>query len=319
MSEDPKVIAEEQALAWFVRLRAGDASEADRARCRAWLAADPMHRAAWAELRHLWDVVEVLRPEAGRVMAGAVPARLGRRALWRPAAIAAGVTLVLGAGGLVGSRAGWLPAVLSADVSTRIGERRHLELADGSQAELDAASALALDIVPPRRRVVLLEGRGFFTVAPAAQPFIVAAGEGEVQAARCAFDIGIGPQGVAVTVATGELAVRCPAGEAMLRAGEGLTYDSARLHRMPPADPADIGAWRQGRLVFRGATLREVARTLERYHRGPILITSAAVAGLTLTAVFEADRVEAALAGIERVLPVRVRRVAGIVVLIGAA
>ncbi|MPS33682.1 MAG: FecR/PupR family sigma factor regulator, partial [Stenotrophomonas sp.] len=48
-------LVEQQATAWFVRMRADDASERDRQAWQQWLHADPVHRTAYGRIEALWS------------------------------------------------------------------------------------------------------------------------------------------------------------------------------------------------------------------------------------------------------------------------
>ena len=91
--------ADEAAIAWFVRLRDEEATEADRTAFVAWLKADPAHERAWRELEAIWgalDRVAVPPAVTPRVVAGTTRHR--PRAFWRPLAAAAMLLLTVTAG-----------------------------------------------------------------------------------------------------------------------------------------------------------------------------------------------------------------------------
>jgi len=52
--------ARDQALAWFVRMNSGDATQADAARFSAWLGEDPRHRREYDRLGGIWSDLDVL-------------------------------------------------------------------------------------------------------------------------------------------------------------------------------------------------------------------------------------------------------------------
>lgn len=81
----------EEAIAWFVRLRSGEATSEERRRFAEWRAADPENERAYAEIERLWDDIgEVLPRIAGtldtRTQRTAGPTRAARsRYFWRAA------------------------------------------------------------------------------------------------------------------------------------------------------------------------------------------------------------------------------------------
>jgi transmembrane sensor len=308
---DPKTgdLALQAAQQWFVLLRDTDATDADRRRFADWLAADPAHGRAWAETGQLWArmdaVVPVLRQrDAWNEQRRQSAPLLSRRSWLRQAAAAALV---------VGGIAGYAVSTdYFADHRTGTGERRSLGLADGSTVELDADSVLSVAFSAGQRRVTLHRGRAFFQVtSDAARPFIVAANGGEVRALGTAFDVKIAPAGV-VHVAVSEHAVAVSIGgeSVQLNEGDALEYGSGP-HVIGPVSRIDIASrlgWRQNRLFFQEAPLREVVADLERYRPGRIFIADDDLADLPVTGFFHSSQTDAALQTIEATLPVRLTR-----------
>lgn len=302
----------EQARVWFVRLRDEAASETDRRAFAAWLESSLLHRRAWQEIERLWQRMDAVVPALRRQEAASVRAMPSRRAWMKQAAAAA---LVAGAGGA------WLaasPAVF-ADHRTAVGERRTIALADGSQVELGAGSALSVALGPAGRQLTLHHGQAFFQVAPdAARPFEVTAGNGRIRALGTAFDIRMAADTVHVAVTEHAVAVSAgPGGEVRLGEGEGLQYGPQGIAAAPLAvDIASVSAWRRDRLFFQDAPLGEVVADLDRYRRGRILILDDALSALPVTGLFLAAEADAALQTIEATLPVRLARLPGGLVVI---
>ena len=306
---------DDEAVRWFVLLREETATDADRRGLAEWLAASPAHRDAWSELARLWggldalapgiqsDVVPI-RPRAAK----ALPARPVRR--WGRFAAAAIVLIGVGIGTTM-----LLPAGLFADHATAVGERRVVQLADGSSVELGSASAIDVDFGPGRRRVTLLAGEAFFTVVKDPdRAFVVAAKQGEVKVLGTAFNVKI-EDGVDVAVAEHTVEVsmqgRTPA---HLAEGRGIHYDASGLSGVVAADLETIQAWRQDRLIFHDAPLRNVIAELQRYRYGRIQLLGSSLGDRRVTAVFDTRRPDAALDSIARSLDLRIFRVTNLFV-----
>jgi transmembrane sensor len=291
---------------WFVLLRDEDATDADRQRFAAWRAADPAHARAWSETEQLWarmdTAVPALRARDAWQTARKPDVQISRRGWLRQAAAAA---LVLGGG------AGFaLSSDLFADHRTGLGERRSLKLADGSMVDLDADSALSVAFSAGQRRISLHRGRAFFQVAAdPSRPFVVAANTGEIRALGTAFSVKIAPAGlVQVAVSEHGVAVSFDGETARVDEGRALAYGTGGMGQVAPVDIASQLAWRQDRLFFQEAPLREVVADLDRYRPGRILIMDADLADLPVTGFFHAGQTEAALQTIEATLPVRLSR-----------
>jgi transmembrane sensor len=314
----------QEAVAWFVSLRDGDATARDRARFAAWLAADPRNRQAWNEVAAMWSAMDLL-PQSFEQDRGVA---FRRRSAWAASALKAAASILLLLG-LAGAWAAISPATftaLLADYSAGPQETRDVALPDGSVVTLGASSALSVAFDGEIRRVKLHQGQGYFAVAPdPAHPFVVEAAGGTVTVLGTEFDVRIAGGQVDVAVAKGIVRVGHlgdGGGEptpVQLSAGQSVHYDPAGIGAPATVQVADIGSWRAGRLVFDSVPLGEVLADLERHRRGRILVTDPALAGLKVTGVFDVHRGDAALETIARTLPVTITYVTDLLVLVRPA
>lgn len=310
MDTGPAGTVDDEAVAWFVRLRDEEASESDRTAFVAWLEASPAHGQAWRELEAVWGVLDqVAVPKPTATTAPNIlthsAARRTTRTSWRPLAAAAMLLLAV--------TAAWrlAPAGLLSDHRTGIGERRIVALADGSRVELGPASAIDVELTGARRSVRLVAGEAFFTVArDTARPFVVSAGQGEIAVLGTAFDVKIRQsEAVSVVVAESKVAVSAAGSQAVgVTAGEEVSYDRNGISAVRPADLDAAQAWRQDQLVFHDAPLDTVLTELRRYRGGTIQLLGGELGKRRVTAVFDARRPDAALETIARNLDLRLLR-----------
>ena len=319
-ADEPSV--KDVAAEWFVRLRHDAVSEGDRAAFEAWRDADPAHANAYREMERLWaglDQIELpaeSRDHSEPARAAAISrAPFGRRRALQRFAIAASVAALacVGAYGLA-------PPGLFADHRTGFGEQRQIVLADGSTAHLNTASALAVDFTAGSRRVVLEAGEAYFEVATDSErPFIVESDDGRIEALGTAFSVKRADDAVEVIVTESKVAVSVP-GEAAKRlaAGQGIRLSDSGLGEVINVDAATALAWRRGRMVFDNRPLGEVLAELGRYRQGRILVLDSAVETLPVTGSFSIADTDATLDAIERILPLRLRRLGDLLVLVDA-
>ncbi|MDF3934467.1 FecR family protein [Pseudomonas citronellolis] len=309
LSEDPR----DAAARWFVRLQDGALDSAERADFEAWLAA-PVHRDEFEALQRLWGAADLIPAQRLRQLAADEPIALRPRAGKRrwPAFAAAACVAGLAAG--VALFGGW-GRDYSAEFHTALGERRQVELPDGSYLELNGDTHLKVRLGDERRSVSLERGEAMFSVAHASQrPFVVDAGLGEVTVTGTRFDVRRDADEVRVAVEQGRVRVAgrdATTAEQLLTAGLATRIDAEG--RVAPAAPADVAAqtaWRDGRLVFNGATLAEVVREVSRYRAKPVSVVSPEAAKMRLTSVFRVDDTDALLAALPHLLPVRVQTLA---------
>lgn len=287
---------DDEALAWFVRLRSDAAGPRDHAAFAAWRARDPAHARAYDQLAGLWRDLDELpdpRPQPSRrgfILAGA---------------LAASAAVIAGSG------------LYATDALRATGTALTRQtLADGSALELDAGSDVAVEMTAEARVVTLKRGRLFVTVArDPARPFTVVAGNGRTTALGTAFVVA--RRGERVTVAVTESAVSVAAGQATRRiqAGQRLTYGPAGADEPTALGPADT-AWRQGKLVFQNEALADVVADLGRYRPGRIMLLGDDLAALRVSGIFDIGNPEGVLTAIARTLPVRLTRLTPYLVVI---
>jgi transmembrane sensor len=254
----------EDARLWAIRVR--DPAFADWDGFTVWLEADPAHNAAYdaaldeqAGVDALFDV-----PPAPSWQAAPVE-RPARR--WRMPAMAAGVA-VLAVGG------GWLALDRSSmqEYATAPGERRSVELADGSRIVLNGGTRISFDRANPRD-VRMADGEALFDIRhDEARPFVVTMGDGtRLVDIGTIFNVEGHGGALGVEVAEGAVVYRGGGGEVRLDAGEMLTRSSADAAPIKRAvDPAIVGGWRTGYLQFADTPLREVASDLSRNLGTPV-------------------------------------------------
>lgn len=202
----------------------------------------------------------------------------------------------------------WALAALS-----QRGQFMRYTLADGSAMQLDAMSQAEVRYYAGRRVVQLSRGAAFFSVVrDEARPFIVEAGAVRATVLGTRFGVErLGPEAgdaVLVQVESGRVRVEAPGmSPRMLGAGEGLRL-SADGQVMPTAGQA--ASWREGELVFEGATLGQALARLSRYTRSDLHATPGA-ARLPLSGRVRIAQAGAWLDALPRAMPVQLQRQPG--------
>ena len=275
-------LLEKQAVAWFTRMN-GRPSAADRADFDSWLAASENHASQYRRVSALWSELGALSSTlegAGQDSALAAPLERIRalRQERRRGRTISGAVLGL----VLAASLGWIwfdrPHLFEdwrADQVTGRGEQRTITLADGSTAQLDSDSAIAIDFSEGRRAVRLLRGTAFFEVKRSGTPFVVVAGNGEARVLGTSFEVAVGDDSnVTVMLASGSIAVELLQSHEtlVLKPGERVAYGGGGLGRAEPVDVADATAWRTGRFVFDDMPLSKVLSRIERHHRGRIVL-----------------------------------------------
>ncbi|WP_262136055.1 FecR family protein [Pseudomonas sp. Marseille-Q5117] len=303
----------DEAAAWFVRLQEPDVSVEQRQRFDAWLNEHPQHREEFQLLQGMWTAADLLPTSRLMALAETPPPRRERRPLLHYAVAASVLAVALGLGLFSGLNQ---PGGYRAEFATELGERKHVALPDGSVIDMNSRSRLQVRYEKDRRLIELSAGEAMFSVEhDASRPFIVEAGSGKVTVTGTRFDVRRDATQTRVVVEQGAVKVQGSAAPdnqfINLTAGLGTAVDAqGKVLPAYAVNPAELTAWRNGKLVFNNASLGEVAAEVSRYRDKPLTVSQPNVASLRLTSVFKSDDTDALLKALPSILPVTVRTLA---------
>lgn len=323
----------------LARYISGEGSQVERAETERWANGDLARRAALESMQlawrtpiaePAWDVDRAWSKLSSQIAADSPSLRNSskvtdirtRRRWWHDSVrlmqVAAAAVIIVG-GALIFPRLRTLgdsaaPVLASAtEFTTGAGERRTVELLDGSTVVLGVSSTLRMrDGYGAGAREVELTGEALFTVGhDEARPFRVHVNGTVVEDLGTEFAVrGYGDSpGIRVAVASGSVAVR-----------RGTTADTAVV--LAPSDMATVGdagqiavsrgvdvsrftAFATGRLIFADAPFAEVLAELERWYGVEVGVTDKAILDRHLTSTFEGESLDEVLRVIGMTLDVR--------------
>lgn len=288
----------DEALAWFVRMNSGDASEIDRARHASWLAADPRHGREYAKLGGIWSDLDAVRDPRSITPMPPVTRGISRRMVLS-GSIAAGL-----AGGYVALNG--LLDFLQSDEYTGTGETRRAMLEDGSTVDLDADTAFALEFDNQVRGIHLQRGRAFFDVAADPRPFRVRAEGGIITALGTRFSVHLWDGSTTIAVEEHAVTVQSTGlDEVRVEEGERISFGNGAPGTVEPFDAYIETAWLRGKLIFEDRPLRQVLADVNRYRSGTIQVTSDRLLDMRVSGIFDISNPDGVLEAIENTLPVR--------------
>jgi transmembrane sensor len=291
---------EAQAAEWLMRREQPEWSQADQVALAGWLDESMSHKAAFWRLEHTWQVADRI----GALSARDIAPRPRRRGLplkwWQASALAASLLVAIAFIGLH-SRPVLSPQPSVDTFDTGIGGYRIIPLVDGSRVELNTATVLRTLISRQRRDVWFDRGEAFFEVAHIeGTAFVVHAGPRMITVVGTEFSVRRDGEKVTVAVVKGRVRVEDTtrgesSGATMVTPGDvaiGLGASTLVISK-PVAAVEDKLSWRDGRLVFNGSSLAEVADDFNRYNRQQLLISDPSVAAIRISGTFKASNVEA--------------------------
>lgn len=226
----------------------------------------------------------------------------------------------------------WVPEELTAAPTlyvTRAGEQRTVNLADGSQLQLNSGTRILVQTAGQYREIDVLEGETFFSlVRDPRRPIRVFAAAGLITGDASEFDVSQLSGRVEVIAVRGELAVTSidSAGAPLtrhitgrggghrsdpisLRAGEIATIrvqqDGANvvLDSRTPTDVERLLAWRRGLLSFSNQSAADLVAVFNRYNRQQMAIADPDIADLHLSGDFQFNDPESFILALQRVYP----------------
>jgi transmembrane sensor len=289
---------ESQAANWLSRRDGSDWSVEDQESLDRWLGDSFAHKAAYWRLEEGWR-------RADRVASlGMAPQYMGgARHLfeksWKPLAMAASLALVslvgIGQLGIINPP----EAPQGQQIATQIGGRKLVQLADGSNIELNTATLVRAAVTKQSREIWLEQGEAFFDVLHSETiPFVVHAGPKTVTVLGTKFSVRREGDKVTVAVLSGrvrvtETSATEQSGTMQVAAGSiAVTEPNAALvtEDAPATVQAEL-AWREGQLIFRNDTLAEAAAEFNRYNEKKLIVSGDA-AQLKIAGSFKASNID---------------------------
>lgn len=293
---------EAQAAAWLARQDAGGLMAEEQHQFEGWLQASTSHRVAYLRLRAAWDGADRLR---GQPVTGAPVVVRGRT--WTAWKLAAGVLFT----GALGILFAW-PRHESDVIAyrTQVGENRTIALSDGSRITLNTATHLHTASTTARH-AWLDGGEAYFDVAhDPAHPFVVEAGADRITVLGTRFSVRREGGQTHVLVAEGHVRVGTagttvdlwPNQEAVVKGTAIVRTQGDALHTDSRL------AWREGRLVFDGATLAQAAAEFNRYNRRQLVIADAQAGAMTIGGSFAPTNLDGFVRLLEQGFALHARR-----------
>lgn len=297
----------EQARAWLMRLKSGDATQHDLGALARWRALSETHERAYQTELKLWRAIGT----AATMQDDAQPVRpaaplMTRRWMLRggaglAASAVAGVLLVGGEGAPAGATT----------FETRKGERKRFQLGDGLHLELNTDSRLFFWPGDEAPRLTLDRGEAMVWVAYGKDRQLLArANAVEVIARQARF---------VLREESGMTKIACLDGAVSVRAeGKAYTLDESRSltigdDAMQPVEAPAVEnevAWQKGLFTFRNRRASDVVAELNRYRPGHVFLPGDR-ADVPISGVIRLDRIDLAVDHIARSLNMKVVRLPG--------
>lgn len=285
-----------EAAQWLARQDAGELDADGALQLQRWRARSPAHEALWQKAEQLRQRFSQVPPPIGLSCLDR-PDPQRRKLLGQALALSAVAPLA------------WftfrqLPMMpWGADLATATGERRGVELADGSRLQLNTASAVNIAFDAGQPRLQLLRGE---IAVDSVGPLQVHTRDGRILAGASSFCVREDPQDCQVSALRGELRLLPQHGaQSVLRGGQRTRLSASQVAAPQTFDP-QMPSWQQGVLIVEAQPLGQFLRELERYRPG-VLRWQPRLERLAVTGTFALDDTDRILALLAASLPLQVR------------
>jgi transmembrane sensor len=312
-SEDP---VDEQAAAWFVRLRAEDVADEEKAAFARWLAHSPEHRRAYDDMCMLWGDAALKRALSEAETKSPEIFRLKKKTHSNRLLLAMAACLAL-----VFVFRLELTVLLQADYATKVGERKTVRLEDGSIVTLNTDSALAVTMQGDQRAIELLKGEVFFDVQPdARRPFVVHGDHSITRVLGTRFFVHEKGHSDEVNVLSGRVEVTDSQRwrqSVVLHGGDAISVDRDGHSATSRLDMKLATSWLDGYLVFEDVALSDVIEQVQRYRNGVVIFKDSSLRQLKINGRINLHDSAHILETLEKTLPVKITCLSDWLVIIG--
>ncbi|MGI9342953.1 MAG: FecR family protein [Gammaproteobacteria bacterium] len=319
------------AAGFHARVASGEMTADDWRELEDWLDRDDEHRRVFESMGQMSDAMSSLGSAAGRRVLDEVAPELSAEldeiraeanaandeaatGGWSARTWALAASLLIALAIPVAYFVGGDDAPVPSAYEAAIGERRTIDLDDGSSLSLGADSRTTVTMSARERELVLRHGEIYLDVAQdEARPFRVVVGDHAITVVGTAFNIRWRDEPARVTVHDGLVAVGAANGNAglqqdfALRAGQRIVLErDATPVDLSAEELARESAWRDGWLYFDDVRLDAVVDELNLYVDKRIVIADGKAASLRVGGSFNVDDSKPLLAALESLLPVRI-------------
>ena len=293
----------EQAVSWLIEMQEGALSPQRQQVWEHWLQAHSEHQRAWDHIQRINQRLRGLSSPLAHAALNAPKSSSRRQALK--------LLLLLGAGSALtyGLRDQLPITPLLADFSSPVGQRRKVQLHDGSQIQLNTASSIDVKFDAQQRVIRLLEGEILLTAAQDSRPLQVLTADGSLQPQGARLNVRQFNDRTEIAVFDGRVALTPtahPGSPLWVERHQQLSFNRQAWNPPHPLD-AGSGAWTDGMLVAAHMRLADFLGELGRYRRGQ-LNCDPKVADLLISGTYPVEDSERALDLLTVSLPVRIKR-----------
>jgi ferric-dicitrate binding protein FerR (iron transport regulator) len=199
--------------------------------------------------------------------------------------------------------------LVNSSIYAPLGSRVSFNLPDGTTGMLNSGSRLSYSLPFSQNRHIKLEGEAWLDVTrDANHPFEISAGNSTVKVLGTRFNLSAYPEEkyVEIVLLEGKVEFQNNNGneKTIILPSERLVFNEGNIRKYV-VDPLKYSAWTEGKLVFRGDPMAEVARRIERWYNVKITIADRDLEKYSFRATFQDDSLEDVLHFLSLTSPIK--------------
>ena len=198
---------------------------------------------------------------------------------------------------------------VSSTIYAPFGARVAFTLPDSTTGMLNSGSKLTYSLPFNNNRNIIMEGEGWFEVKHDEEhPFEINAGGSSVRVLGTSFNLSAYPSEnyLELVLQHGKVEFKNNEGDKkiMVFPSERLIFQDGNISKSV-SDPEKYNAWTEGKLVFRGDPMAEVARRIERWYNVKVVLADKELEKYSFRATFQDDKLEDVLRFLSLTSPIR--------------
>jgi ferric-dicitrate binding protein FerR (iron transport regulator) len=197
----------------------------------------------------------------------------------------------------------------SAMIYAPLGARVSFNLPDGTSGMLNSGSNLSYTLPFSNDRKVTLVGEGWFEVCrDESHPFEISVNNSKLRVLGTSFNVSAYPEEKYVEIVLKEGKVEFTDintdKKVLMLPSERLIFKNGDITKTL-SEPTKYNAWTQGKLVFKGDLMTEVARRIERWYNVKVILADPELEKYSFRATFEDEKLEDVLRLLSMTSPIR--------------
>lgn len=308
----------EVAIGWFIRIKEAEADDPVRSKFEQWLMASVAHQQAYADVTKVWasfDSPRDLEKLADIADQEAFFQQSARARKIKNVIAGALAAVAIGMSGLLAFQTWHAQPVMQMVAQVETGKIQSQRLEDGTLMTMNTGTDIEVTYYRDRRLVTLKRGEAIFEVArDEGRPFIIDSGKARITVLGTRFAVNRLHKLVRVSVDHGTVKVEpqhpATASQArplILHDGEvaEVKQDATTVTRSHH-QAADAFAFEKGMIIFEEADLDEIAETLSRYRKLPLLAEPPVSGKVHISSMLKTNAIETFIHQMPEMAPVHI-------------